>query len=422
MTIGPQRALIWQRFDALELIIEPVFDWEPGTPGAWVIPLPALPQEIKAGDPVFLKDLDRATAPRFEEACIDTSCCCYPEPCDLAAPETKLLREELGVIVWASGSVGALDYVVLSSAEGYRLAQWLQDNDFEIPNELLSVITDLETAGVYWFVAKVSHEPDRSLMPVSFTFAPVVKPFYPVGLTLNALAQDQHLEVRLFALTETGEPLLPTSHPWTTAREATGYWPGHCFPVEPYYQSWGLTPDLYTKKIAWYLSKTGGFVLEAFGYIRDTPASVTSFKSETMKALLRTEAKVSRLWGYLFPKSETINEVSLQNAEPGTLPEYSFEQFPVWCRLKGFCRDCPPCAPPKEFDWGTALSEDLPTFETYGESLPDEQVNIEGEEIGIAESPEQRGAGSGCNAGHHAWLSSLLLAILFLAFRFHRSR
>ena len=415
-SVGPQRAAVWQRSDSLELIIEPVFDWDVESPGAWVIPLPALPLEVRAGDPLFLDDLDLATAPRFEEACLEGYCCCPYWRCDAAAPEPRVIGEKDGVIVWSSGQVGALDYVILSSPEGSELAKWLEDNGFSLPEVLRPVVTSYETAGVYWFVAKVSKERGRSLMPVSFTFSSLVKPFYPVGLTLSAMGQGHSLEVHLFAITETGAPLVPSSHPWKTAEQVTGYntW---CPPGEIWTWEWGVTQDSYNEKITEYLTNSGGFVLEAYGLVHGSLAPESSFKSDAFRALLGTQARVSRLWGYLSASEKPVNDVSLENASEGTLsPE---ELVPVWCHVSGLCEPCPPCSPPEEdSDPGPPMGEDLAPPEIPEESIPLYEATSEVEDAIIVESHQRNG--SGCNAGHQGWLSGLFLAILFPLLRLRR--
>lgn len=340
--VGHQRAVVWQREDAFELIIEPVFYWDNGTPGVWVIPLPALP-EVGTGDPAFLDDLEIATAPRFIDVCIEPSCCCNSRYCDGETAGATTVRDiKDSVTVWSSGTVGSFDYAVLSASNGETLVAWLDSNGFSLPKKLEDAVSSYETQGIYWFVAKVKSEAGRALTPVSFRFSPTVAPFYPARLTLVAMAEGDQLEVHIFTIGK--EPLVPTE--WIDAGAVTGFEAAYESPYSGgpiclgYYHVQEATPDAYVEKVSSYLQKQGGFVVEAAGPLAQSPAYGPGNPEPTsakMRELLGTPANVARIWGVLEQTGDDISFGPIDNKEWQSRP------FPKWCNIVGLCHSCPPC-------------------------------------------------------------------------------
>lgn len=205
--VKAQRAVIWQKPEALEVTIEPIFNWEGD--GAWVIPLPALP-EVSTADPAFLAELDRATSPVFLHACIDYGCYCGdPWGADVVADtaaggELRTNEPSTNVTVWASGTVGELDYVVLSVTDGESLTDWAGQNGFAVADEAAAVIGQLEVEGSFFFVARVSPsaERDRALAPVTFRFAADLAPFYPMRFTGSLMPANATIDVTLWVVAD----------------------------------------------------------------------------------------------------------------------------------------------------------------------------------------------------------------------------
>jgi Uncharacterized protein conserved in bacteria (DUF2330) len=219
--VGAQRGLIWQKPDALELWIEPIYAWEGNGDGAWVIPLPALP-EVAEGDAALLDDLDALTAPTFVSVCWEPDCRCdcgwfecitygsskSDNGADVADSRNAELHDVL-VTTWASGQVGALDYQIISAQDGDSIVAWLDAEDYAVDEPASDTLSAMETGGLYFFIARVaeSPEPGSSLAPVVFRFDPEIEPFYPVRLTAAVLAPRDILDVTLYLLSD--EWLLP---------------------------------------------------------------------------------------------------------------------------------------------------------------------------------------------------------------------
>lgn len=195
--VKAQRAVIWQKADALELTIEPIFNWT--GEGAWVIPLPALPA-VSAGDPMVLDDLDQATRPVFLRACADYGCHCGDDVTGGGAARLTDARASTDVAVWSSGSAGPFDYVVLSATGGDRLADWAETNGFLLGEAATAIVGQLEVEGTYFFLARVSpnDDPARALPPVTFRFGPDVEPFYPMRLTGALMPEGATIDILLW--------------------------------------------------------------------------------------------------------------------------------------------------------------------------------------------------------------------------------
>ena len=230
--VGAQRGVVWQQHGALDVWIEPVYAWEGDDVGAWVVPLPAVPTVLE-GDPRVLDDLDALTAPTFVSVCWEPDC---HEDCGLMGclfgGSGSADGEEGGgdgeaeprgsaVTVWSSGTVGALDYHVISADDTTDVSAWLAANGYALSDGAAEALATLTAEGTYFFVARVSAPPTpgQSLAPVVFRFAPTVAPFYPVRLTAAAMQPATHLDVTLWLLSY--QSLVPEDDDWVYA--STGY-------------------------------------------------------------------------------------------------------------------------------------------------------------------------------------------------------
>jgi hypothetical protein len=306
--VKAQRAVIWQTGGGLEVTIEPIFTW--AGDGAWVIPLPALPQ-VTAADPALLSELDRATAPVFLEACIDYGCCCG-DLCDVGAGGPTSATATSAVTVWSSGEVGGLDYVVLSTVNGDSLVAWATTNGFVLGEAAAAAIDELEIAGSFFFIARVSPDANlgRALAPVTFRFGPDVPPFYPLRFTGSLLPQGRSLDVVLWLVTEPGVAYHPSGVPWIRA-DLLGLY-------ECEYDWGGTSPDDYEDALqTWFDAEArGGLVVEYWGPLEHAPGltgsactgfgeqicsdvPVVALTTDVAQAMVSYESRVMRLRGRL---------------------------------------------------------------------------------------------------------------------------
>ena len=128
---------------------------------AMVIPVPVVLQEsnVKTLDAALFEKLDRLTAPRLveyweEDPCDNTDM--YQR--DLATMANTEMEEGGGggsVAVEAAFSVGEYDIVILSTDDATALEDWLDTNDYQIPENASPYLQPYVDNGSYFFVAKV---------------------------------------------------------------------------------------------------------------------------------------------------------------------------------------------------------------------------------------------------------------------------
>ncbi|MBM4396825.1 MAG: DUF2330 domain-containing protein, partial [Deltaproteobacteria bacterium] len=329
--VQAQRAVIWQRADALDLMIEPRFDWEGD--GTWVVPLPALP-EIAPGDAVFLSELDRLTAPITLTYCRESICHgCQAVPAEGGGRATGASAP---VQVWTSGNIGALDYVVLSATEGQDAADWLAGHGFDLPDTAAEAVASLAVEGTYFFAARLGRQAEAgaSLPPVRFRFAPTVAPFYPLRLT-GAGIGDGMLEVLLWHVSRAdGETALSIDGaPRSTGQSA---------PADGWILEHGGRPA-DNRLVQGKSSDLGCYTTYPYGGV-DVTGSQLGFPTEWTSALTREVIDsgwfVTRLRGRLAaPMLEA-------DVAPGPLPIEEVTFAGVHCVDEGRCpgSGCPPCA------------------------------------------------------------------------------
>ncbi|MEB3163933.1 MAG: DUF2330 domain-containing protein [Prochlorothrix sp.] len=143
---------------------------------AMVVPVPVPIEEgqVRVGDPRVLDRLDAFSAPRLVEY-FDSNPCDPPLPMTMEgvmmAPSAARTAEnqaladknELGVTVEASFSVGEYDIQILSATESDGLETWLNRNGYRIPKGASELLRPYIRQNMKFFVAKVNLEQfDRS--------------------------------------------------------------------------------------------------------------------------------------------------------------------------------------------------------------------------------------------------------------------
>lgn len=209
-----QRALVWHRSGVWEVHIQPEFDRAEGG-AAWVVPFPVRPTVVP-GSAELLDQLEYMTAPLFVERCRVP--CCPGEMCDGGLPE-QWGEGDVSVTVWESGTVGDLDYVVLSAAAGESLVGWLSAQGYALPAGADLLLAALDTEGLFFFASRLSAgvDPDRPLVPVRFILPDLDRPHYPLRLTALGAPSGQALDLTVWLVYTPGpeeEGYLPSSHPY----------------------------------------------------------------------------------------------------------------------------------------------------------------------------------------------------------------
>ena len=223
VTATEQRALLWLRDGTWELFIEPRFQRGQGA-AAWIVPFPVKPT-VMAANPDFLEHLDLITSPIFLDICVEPMCWCgCPGHADVAGAGASgtLKGGDSAVQVWERGTVGALEYLVLSTTDGDSLPDWLDAQGYALTTEMAAALLDFEAEDSYFFVARISEDADpaSALAPVRFILDGLDAPLYPLRLTRTVVPEGETLRVTLWtAYSWDDRYWTPASHPWSKPDE-----------------------------------------------------------------------------------------------------------------------------------------------------------------------------------------------------------
>lgn len=224
-TAAQQKAVLWQRENGWDLTIWPQFTREPGE-WAWIVPLPTKPSAIQKGSPLFFSQLELMTAPTFVPIC--SGGCCCDSVCDAGEGSVDTGNAQSMVTVWQSGTVGNLEYVVLSSTEGASLVEWLNQEGFTVAGLLAQTVQKMDTLGTYFFAARqaATAPQDAPIDPVTFVLEGLDQPVYPMELTQSVIGNTP-LALTLWMVTPPEGTYRPANIPHMTANDLTNFYPVH---------------------------------------------------------------------------------------------------------------------------------------------------------------------------------------------------
>ena len=161
---------------------------------AWIVPTPSLP-EIGISSPALFTALESVSAPRWLLRQTETGECTYDwtDSVDVSA-DVSAMDAGAGapVFVVSERSVGAYDTVTLQATDSALLVSWLQDNGYDVPDDITPLLEPYVLMGgdVHFVAFKL--QSDRSagdIQPVRLTYDGV-KPAIPIQLTAVATVPD----------------------------------------------------------------------------------------------------------------------------------------------------------------------------------------------------------------------------------------
>jgi hypothetical protein len=202
-----QRAIMWQRDQVWEIHIQPIFSRGRGS-GTWIVPFPVLPT-VEPSSAAFFEQLEMLTAPVFVSYC--ETC---PGSGGGEGGEAEIVDAGAYVRVWERGSVGDLDFTVISSADGESAVDWLVSQGYEVDSAGEALLTELEGEGAFFFVGKLSNtlETEKPLQPVRFILPGLYPPEYPLRLSSLGVSRDQSLKLTIWVVFPLEEGFVASSH------------------------------------------------------------------------------------------------------------------------------------------------------------------------------------------------------------------
>ena len=127
----------------------------------WVMPLPAVPT-VEEEDEEFFLEMSELSAPEYKERSLFG---CGARPLGEKKDST--------VEILGEGSVGALDYTIISAKSSSALITWLDDNHYKIPEQALPIFSDYIEKGWVFVAMRVDSLKGQSygnIQPICFSF------------------------------------------------------------------------------------------------------------------------------------------------------------------------------------------------------------------------------------------------------------
>lgn len=165
---------------------------------AWVVPVPEEPELFVSNDALFTQ-LANSTVPTYTLQSDSTgggSFGCAQEM-SLSSKDSSGAFDEDGdgVSVVSEGTVGPYDTVVLQAENADVLITWLQDQGYNLPDELELVVEPYVASGQYFIALKLSSDKDTGdLAPLGMRY-PATAASIPIQLTSVATIPDLPIEV-----------------------------------------------------------------------------------------------------------------------------------------------------------------------------------------------------------------------------------
>jgi hypothetical protein len=210
-----QRAVLWQRGGVWEVHITPIFERSKAK-AAWVVPFPVLPT-VKESSADFFNQLEILTAPMFIEACVPSGGCEAGGGGDGSGGSAGRGQ----VDIWEQGTVGELDYVILTAQHQVYIVNWLKANNYHVTALAETSLKKFEAQGTFFFAAKISEtaDPAKPVTPVRFILPELREPKYPLVLTGLGVPEGASLELSIWVISPANSYYVPTSHRYGTLEQ-----------------------------------------------------------------------------------------------------------------------------------------------------------------------------------------------------------
>jgi uncharacterized protein (TIGR03382 family) len=163
---------------------------------AWVVPVPAEPELFVSNDALFTQ-IANATVPTFtligDQKGGGSFGCAVDNQLQLA-PRADSDDAGGGVSVVSEGTVGPYDTVVLQADDSATLLTWLQDQGYNLPDDVATVLEPYTATGQYFVALKLSADKDTGdLAPLGMRY-PATAASIPIQLTSIATVPDLPIE------------------------------------------------------------------------------------------------------------------------------------------------------------------------------------------------------------------------------------
>jgi len=181
-----------------------IFYEGPSEDFAWVVPVPSVPEVFLSTDRLFT-DLTATYEPRFPLRHEEVDWCTDPRGYGYGGSgyggayysyaDTGAYYSEPTVTVVDEERVGAYETVTLQAETSEGLIDWLQANDFDLPDDLEPALDPYVAGGSYFVAMRLAkEEEDGAIQPIGLRYVSAGISV-PIQLTSIAASPDMRLEV-----------------------------------------------------------------------------------------------------------------------------------------------------------------------------------------------------------------------------------
>ena len=165
---------------------------------AWILPLPSVPELAVSHNQIFTQ-LQFSTQPFFQLNFEEQEECGFG-PIVLRSADATAVEESAEVEVIAREQVGPYDTAVITSEDPQAVVDWLVDNEYQLGDLGVPLLTPYVEGGFYFLALKLAAESEvGDLQPIAMTYA-AETPGIPIRLT--AVATEPDLGVLAWVLAE----------------------------------------------------------------------------------------------------------------------------------------------------------------------------------------------------------------------------
>ncbi len=174
---------------------------------AWVVPVPSEPELLLGSDALFDVLADQ-TRPQFIVEFAEEGRCTPRQPVRLGCAADFALSADTdrggivdtgnGVDIIDESQVGPFETVTLKADSATQLLDWLQDNNYELPDDLDPILAPYVAGNSYFVALRLQNDRDTGdIEPIVMRYQGE-KGMIPVQLTAIAAADDMPFEVYVF--------------------------------------------------------------------------------------------------------------------------------------------------------------------------------------------------------------------------------
>ena len=168
---------------------------------AWIVPAPSEPSLFLSSETLF-SQVTQITQPQFNLNRIEEGNCKQPfniafsEDMAFATPDSA--GSESSVVVVSESQVGPYDTAVLLADSAEMLLDWLQENNYDLPDSLDAALQPYVAEGSYFVALRLqSDKSTGDIAPIGMSYKGD-KAVIPIQLTSIAATPDMRLETYVF--------------------------------------------------------------------------------------------------------------------------------------------------------------------------------------------------------------------------------